>query len=415
MNIQIKAVGLKEIQKIYIRVYANRLDLSVCTELSVLKSDWDAETESSKTDLQLNENLLKLKLEVLKQFNYNLTKGLIINTIWLKNVVKTTFDRPIQEVGLVNSDFNIYVSDFAYHWLDNFASNWKVSQKKFLTAVGKSQYRKFVDVLAEFEKSEKTKFNLKDLTIDDIYLLVNWLQEQEYNSSTIERYIGRLKFFLNRATEHKINVSNVRNQRIYIDKDEDIEHVILSETEINKIINTDFSFSQELSIAKQNYILLLFTGLRGEDGLQKLNINNFQDGFIKFKTSKTGQPVVIPVHKELDKVLNANFGNLPPKMNLTDFNIAIKKICQVCEFDELVEGKLFDKKKKRKVKGWYKKYSLISSHSCRRGFCTMYYGKLPNEVIASVLGWSNNAMVNHYNKTTKEDYANILKQHWENK
>jgi len=368
MNIQIKSVGKKEIQKIYIRVYANRLDLSVCTELSVLKSDWDTETESSKTDLQLNENLLKLKLEVLKQFNYNLTKGLIINTIWLKNVVKTTFDRPIQEVGLVNSDFNIYVSDFAYHWLDNFASSWKVSQKKYMSSILKSQYRKFVDVLAEFEKSEKTKFNLKDLSIDDIYSFVNWLQEQEYNSSTIERYIGRLKFFLNRATEHKINVYNVRNQRIYIDKDEDIEHVILSETEINKIINTDFSFSQELSIAKQNYILLLFTGLRGEDGLQKLNINNFQDGFIKFKTSKTGQPVVIPVHKELDKVLKANFGNLPPKMNLTDFNIAIKKICQVCEFDELVEGKLFDKKKKRKVKGWYKKYQLISSHSCRRGF-----------------------------------------------
>lgn len=415
MNIQIKNIGKKEIQKLYIRVYANKLDLSICTELSVLKSDWEAETESSKTDLQLNENLLKLKLKVLKQFNHNLTKGLIINTIWLKNVVKTTFDRPFQEVGLVNSDFNIYVSDFAYHWLDNFASSWKVSQKKYMSKVLKSQYRKFVDVFSEFEKSEKTKFNLKDLSIDDVYSFVNWLQEQEYNISTIERYIGRLKFFLNRAYEHKINVSKVRNQSVYIDKDEEIEHVILSETEINKIINTDFSFSQELSIAKQNYILLLFTGLRGEDGLQKLNISNFQDGFIKFKTSKTGQPVVIPVHPELEKVLKANFWNLPPKMNLTDFNIAIKKICQVCEFDELVEGKLFDKEKKRKVKGWYKKYQLISSHSCRRGLCTIFYGKIPNEVIASVLGWSNNQMVDYYNKTTKEDYANILKEHWENK
>jgi len=282
-----------------------------------------------------------------------------------------------------------------------------------MSSVLKSQYRKFTDILTDFEKSEKTKFNLKDLTIDDIYWFVNWLQEQEYNSSTIERYIGRLKFFLNRATEHKINVSNVRNQRIYIDKDEDIEHVILSETEINKIINTDFSFSQELSIAKQNYILLLFTGLRGEDGLQKLNINNFQDGFIKFKTSKTGQSVVVPVHKELEKVLKANFGNLPPKMNLTDFNIAIKKICQVCEFDELVEGKLFDKKKKRKVKGFFKKYSLISSHSCRKGFATIHYGKLPNEVIASVLGWSDDTMVKYYNKTSKTDYANTLKAHWD--
>lgn len=415
MNIQFRIIGKKEIQKIYIRVYANKLDLSVPTELAVLKSDWDSLTETSKTNFDLNENLLKLKLEVLKQFNHNLSNGLIINTIWLKNVVKTCFDRPIQEVGLVNSDFNIYVSDFSYYWLDNFASNWKVSQKKFLTPIGKSQYRKFVDVLVEFEKSEKTKFNLKDLSIDDIYSFVNWLQEREYNSSTIERHIGRLKFFLNRASEQKINVSNVKNQRVYIDKDEDIEHVILSEKEINKIINTDFSFSQELSIAKQNYILLLFTGLRGEDGLQKLNIDNFQDGFIKFKTSKTGQPVVIPVHSELNKVIKSNFGNLPPKMNLTDFNIAIKKICQVCEFDELIEGKLFDKKKKRKVKGFYKKYELISSHSCRRGFATMHYGKLPNEVICSVMGWASEKMLIHYNQQTKTDYANELKKHWENK
>lgn len=415
MNIQIKSVGKKEIQKIYIRVYANRLDLSVCTELSVLKSDWDAETESSKTDLQLNENLLKLKLEVLKQFNYNLTKGLIINTIWLKNVVKTTFDRPIQEVGLVNSDFNIYVSDFAYHWLDNFASSWKVSQKKYMSNVLKSQYRKFVDVLAEFEKSEKTKFNLKDLSIDDIYSFVNWLQDQEYNTSTVNRMVARLKFFLNRASERKINVSAVRNQRVYIDKEEEFDGVFLSEEEINRIINYDFSFSEELSVTKDNFIIGIYSGLRSSDFLTNLDVSNFKDGYLKIKTQKTKTKVVLPVHKRVQDVLNKYFGMLPPKQTNADFNKHIKTLCMVCDIDNKMEGKLFDKDKKRKVFGIYEKFKLVSAHTIRRSFCSNMRGKISDQTLINILGWSTTKLINLYDKTSDTQHADKLRSVWENK
>jgi len=267
--------------------------------------------------------------------------------------------------------------------------------------------------LAIFRTKKKVRYTLHSLTQDDVYEFSNWLEEDDYNSATIERNIGRLKFFLNRASEMSLKVSQVRNQRIYIDKENDLsDKPYLTEEEINKIINTDFSFDSELEIAKQNYIILLFTGLRGSDALKKLDITNIEDEFIKIKTSKTGQYVVLPLHSEVKKVIKNNFGNLPPKISLYDFNIAIKKIAQVCDIDQPTRGKLWDSEKKRKVIGVYKKYQLLSSHSCRRGFVTLYKDVISQEAICSILGWSNSEMIKIYNQTSKEDYANQLQKYW---
>jgi integrase len=157
----------------------------------------------------------------------------------------------------------------------------------------------------------------------------------------------------------------------------------------------------------------LFTGLRGTDGLKNLDISNIKDDIIKIKTQKTGQTVVIPVHKVVKDILKSNFGNLPPKITLTKFNLAIKTICQICDIDEQVFGSLHDKEKNRKVKGYYKKFQLISSHSARRSFLTIHYGKISNDIIQSVLGWSTDKMIAIYNKTTKNDYANQLNAYWQ--
>jgi hypothetical protein len=40
------------------------------------------------------------------------------------------------------------------------------------------------------------------------------------------------------------------------------------------------------------------------------------------------------------------------------------------------------------------------------------YGKVPNEVIQSVAGWSSSEMISHYNKTSKKEYAEQLKEFW---
>jgi len=416
MNIRYEIKGNKQIKNLYIRLYQGKFDVCAPVGLFVLEDDWNWQTESSISDDLLNIKLQELRLAILRHLNSQFSNGSIITSETLKSIVKEQFNRPTNEVGLMNQDKDVYLYDFGIWWLKERSLTWKVSAKKFISKVQISQYKKVVEQLSEFERFANYKLVMKDLTVENLYEFANYLEENEYNNSTIKRIIGRVIFFLNRANEQGLKVSNAHKQRIYIDSDSDeIDKPYLNEVEINKILNKDFSFDQNLNIAKQNYIILLFTGLRGTDGLKKLDISQIDNDLIKIKTSKTGQTVLIPMHAEVKKVIKQNFGNLPPKMTLTEFNIAIKKIAQVCEIDEVIEGKLWDAKKKRRVRGFYKKYLLLSSHSCRRGFATLYKGVISDDAICSILGWSSNAMLKIYNQTSKKEYAEQLSQIWESK
>jgi len=416
MNIKYILSKTKNSWRISVRMYYGKFDLSITLPIFLEKeSDWNVELQQLADSPILNQKLLELKSSILKQYNQDFTQGIIFNKNWLSNVVSDVFNRPSGEKNLINNNTSIYFTDFGKLWIERFADKWKVGPKKFMTKVQKSQYAKLIQQVCEFEKVIGSKWILKDLSVDEIYQFANWLEENEYNSSSIERAIGRIKFVLNRASDHDIKVSKVRNQRIYIEKEEEIDKPFLTEEEIKKIINKDFSFDQELAIAKQHYIILLFTGLRGSDGLKKLDISNIENDLIKIKTTKTGQSVVLPVHSEIKKVIKQNFGNLPPKMSLTEFNIAIKKIAQICEIDYKIEGKLCDNKKRRKIRGFYKKYELLSSHSCRRGFVTLYKDVISADAMASLLGWSSTEMMKIYDQTSKEKYASELEKVWQNK
>ena len=416
MNIKYTLSATKNSWRISVRMYYGKFDLSLTLPIFLEKeSDWDVELQQLADSSILNQKLLELKSSILKQYNQDFTQGIIFNKNWLSNVVSDVFNRPSGEKNLINNNTSIYFTDFGKLWIERFADKWKVGPKKFMTKVQKSQYAKLIQQVCEFEKIISSKWILKDLSVDEIYQFANWLEENEYNSSSIERAIGRVKFVLNRAYDHDLKVSKVRNQRIYIEKEDEIDKPFLTEEEIKKIINKDFSFDQELAIAKQHYIILLFTGLRGSDGLKKLDISNIENDLIKIKTTKTGQSVVLPLHSEIKKVIKQNFGNLPPKMSLSDFNIAIKKIAQVCEIDYEIEGKLWDSKKRRKIRGFYKKYELLSSHSCRRGFVTLYKDVISADAMASLLGWSSTEMMKIYDQTSKEKYASELEKVWQNK
>lgn len=411
MNITYKLQGKKDFKNIYLRLYKNKFDICICTNLVVLESDF--ENEQSKTNTELNEILLNLKLNVLKQYNLCFAKGIVIDRNWLENVIKSTFERPNKEIGLINEDYTIYFSDFSDYWIKNYSSKWKTASRKNMSSVLLSQYVSFIGIFKDYEKNSNRKLEMRLLSQEEIYLFLEYLQGLDYSTSTIIRSLGRLRFFCNRANDLKFDVCSDHSQNFFFDEEDEIDGIYLTEDEINKIINYDFSFDENLNIAKQNYLILLFTGLRGTDGLKNLDISNIKDDLIKIKTQKTGQSVVIPVHRVIKDIVKQNFGNLPPKMNLTKFNLAIKTICQICDIDEQVFGSLYNKEKNRKVKGYYKKFQLISSHSARKSFCTINYGKIPNEVLCSVLGWSTDKMISLYNKTTKTDYANQLKSHWE--
>ena len=411
MKISFSLNGTKEIKKISIRMYHNRLDLSSSLNIMLTDAEWDISNETIIGNPEVTIALQELKTAILRRYNVDFCRGVIIDKLWLQKVIKTTFMRPKEEINFVIPLHTIYVSDFSTWWLENHADEWKVSAKKKMEEPAKNQYKKFVETLTEFEKIIGEKLQLRNVTKKKIESFIDWLETENYQTSTIERNVGRLRFFLNRATEMNYEVNQVFKERIYFET-EDIEGVYLNDKEIQKIIEKDFSYNEELNCIKQNFLISLHTGLRISD-FMKLDISNIKDGMITLKTQKTKQKIVVPVHPIVEGILKDNFGYLPRKVSSTEYNKQIKVICQICEIDNLVFGKVFDSKLKRKVTKYYKKYELVTSHIGRKSFLSNNYDKVSTEVINSVLGWSKNSkMATKYNKTTKVEYAEIMKRQW---
>lgn len=416
MNIKFSTYAKKSgLEQVIVRLYYSKFDLSVKLELFVAKNDWNDDFQLTNSSNLVNEKLLKLKSDILARYNEDYVRGVLINKDWLNEIISNVFNRPSEEKKLINSDANIYLVEFANEWLKVNASSWKVSHNKLMSKTLKGQYQNSVDLLKEFEQFANYKIALKDIKTEDFYSLIEYLQQElNYNLSTIERTIGRVKFFCLRAKENGIKISSEFTKRIYIEKEEEIDAVYLTEKEISRICKLDLSADQDLDNIKDAFLLGLFTGMRFSDYGKRLDISNFKDGFIKITTQKTNQRIVVPVHRVVSEIIKKRMGNLPRKISLHEFNLGIRTICMLCNIDEVLPGKLFDSKTKRKVIGMYKKYQLVSSHCSRRGFATIYADKLSENAICSILGWSSAQMLKIYNQTSKEDYALELQNLWEN-
>lgn len=413
MNLTYSLKGTKLVKKLYIRLYHNKLDLLVSTGQMYMSEQWDSESQTVFGSPEINESLAKLKFDVLKGFNESFSKGQLIDKVWLEGVVKSSFSRPVSEVSLVSPVHTIYVSDFCEFWLNNHADKWKVSARSFMGSVLKSQYSKTADLLGEYERLTDNKWQLRTVSNEDLNSFVEWMEVENYQTSTIKRNVSRLKFFLTRSTELGFETSKAYTQRIYFgSENEELESVYLNETEIQKVFDLDLSHDEELDNVRDNLIISVWTALRVSDLMTNLKIENIKDGIISVKTKKTGAFVKLPVHTQVRSVLSKRFGMLPRKINASDYNVKVKIVCQLAGIDNLVYGSLWNPETKRKEKGYYYKWQLISSHKGRASFVSNLKGKVSDDVLMSAGGWRTDKMMAHYSKISKKEHANTLKEYW---
>ena len=153
-------------------------------------------------------------------------------------------------------------------------------------------------------------------------------------------------------------------------------------------------------------------GQRGSD-LLNLNETNFitRNGLevIELKQQKTDKNVTIPVLEKTKEIIKSG---LPYKISIQKFNKHIKEICKIAEIHELIRDSkitVIEKgkgnKEKRKISGTYPKWELMSSHVCRRSFCTNLYGILPTPLIMSISAHSSEKMLLNYIGKDSLDFA----------
>lgn len=277
-----------------------------------------------------------------------------------------------------------------------------------------NSYKNLKRIFLEFQGSRRLKIRDVDMKLGRDFL--SWmLNEKGYAESYSRKKIDDLKTVCNDAQIQGISV-NSQLRKVKGGKSKNPFIVYLSVEELNKIKQYDYK-EDHLKNAVKWLLLGCDIGQRGGD-LLNITEKNFvrleQMEVIELTQQKTGKLVTIPILPTTKELIKTG---LPKKITPQKFNEYLKKICELAEIDEVIEGSLVpesmkkeSKQDKRKVVGHYQKWKLISSHVCRRTFATNHYGILPTPLIMQITGHSSEKMLLNYIGKNSYDYAHQIVQ-----
>ncbi len=364
---------------------------STATGFPIAKSD---HLKSLKTDLQ------KLKTYIEEVFNIDNSKGIPINGEWLEQKIDTFFDR------IDNSNDINTISGIIQYIIDN-ASTRKNGKGGVGISSGRIKgYNNLKNLLEKY-------LNNKQIFVRDINLkfsneFKDWLlNTQNYSESFMQKKISDLKFVCNEANSLGVEV----NQQLHLIKktttNNKTDIIYLNKVELRKISNTIIE-NKKLNNAKKWLLLGCEIGQRVSDllNLTEKNVSVYRNQpnrkIITLTQQKTNKKVIIPLSTEAMNIINDSF---PYKISSQNFNDYIKEVCRLSKIDTLVNGGKMCPDTKRKVFGKFKKWELITSHTCRRSFASNYYGKMDTALIKSVTGHTTEASLLTYIGKTSADYT----------
>jgi 16S rRNA G1207 methylase RsmC len=124
--------------------------------------------------------------------------------------------------------------------------------------------------------------------------------------------------------------------------------------------------------------------------------------------------VVIPLQPYTKEIIQKYNGDFPNKKNKATFRAQIKEIGKLASINSDVV--ITSKKGIEKVDNFYKKYELISSHTCRRSFCTNQYLRgIPTVLLMKISGHSTEKAFMRYIKIDEEMAAKKMMEYWNKK
>jgi integrase len=133
---------------------------------------------------------------------------------------------------------------------------------------------------------------------------------------------------------------------------------------------------------------------------------------IEFTQVKTNKIMSIPLSKKVRSILEKRNGEFPRKISDQKYNVYIKEVCKIAEIDEVIKGSKQDTIKKRKVRGNFPKFELVTSHIGRRSFATNNYGRIPTPLLMNVTGHTTEGMFLEYIGKTQTDKSIHLAQYF---
>lgn len=394
---------------IYIRYSINRKTILYRKSGFVINpKDW---SDTNAQPIQKTQELkaLKIKLDKLATFvneayNVSVSKGEEFTGDWLQLQIDLYNKKtPVLELDIFTTYIQKYIDDAPYKQnakKELGLSNGRVQNLKlFKTTVLKYE--------AEVLKSKKIV--IRDINLKFVEQYKGWMFGKGYSTNYVGKNIANIRTVCLDAYKNDIETSTqIKNIKGISESREPEDIVFLSEEEQEQIKNT-ILFREALINARKWLLLGCLIGQRGGD-LLSITAKNIKEingiKIIELKQQKTGKLVAIPLLPEAIEIIESG---LPYKTSLVHFNIHIKDICQEAGINEPTKGRIKEKKGTPHKKDVYKKWEVISSHVCRRSFCTNFYGRIPTPVLMNISAHGTEKMFLKYiGKTTYDNAYQML-------
>lgn len=226
--------------------------------------------------------------------------------------------------------------------------------------------------------------------------------------STIGKTIKTLRVFIKDRVRRKlITPINMDDFKIV---DEETDAIYLSNEEIAQIYHTDLSAHPYLIDYRDLFVLGCLSGLRFSD-YSTLNYSDLRSGMLYKKAEKTDCWVVIPLRSEAKEIFIRQFKGKTHSISNPVFNRYIKIIAELAGITDPITFSY--KKGNRDVVVTKSKAQWVTSHTCRRSFCTNeYLAGTDINLIMKISGHKTHKDFFKYIRITQQEAALKMQQIW---
>jgi integrase len=387
---------------------------------SIHSSDWDNKRYQPKQNAQnamLTGRLNKLEQKI-RDDHESLVKEYGLDEFtpaMLKDRV-LCIKKKSSSLPAAKKEKDVRIVDFIQRFIDDTKEGVRLSTKR--TAIKKQSAKPYGNVkkaFTEFEKEMGKKLFLRNVDQDlldefELYLI----HGKNLALNTRGKYMQMLMVVFKYALKKKLLSRDAVIDLKIVVATEESDSIYLSEKELDEFQEYRNEANPYLEFIRDVFIIGAYSALRHSD-FSRLSEKNFFENRIRTIQKKVGRKVVIAIHPKAKRVINKYANGFPfecPK-NTQQFNELIREVAKdIPSLNVDVEKRIT--KGTEEVIMVKKKHQWVSSHVCRRSFCTneLLAGTNVNFVMA-MSGHTSYKSFRAYVKATADEKADAIERIWE--
>lgn len=376
------------------------------------RSYWDSKKQQLKYPNDIPESrTINEKLHEYQKLILQKADDLIENRNLNSNNLKKAITEILNKTQIQNdkTELNTLLIDYFESYINKLIKEPSLFSGKRISNGSIRTFKTALKCLKSYDEDLKITFN--DLNRNLILDYKIFLEDQGYSMNYIGTIISKLRTVIKASFNDGLIEERLHEDVFFKRTKEDVDHVYLTQDEIDKIIEIKENSSYRNVI--EIIIIACYTGMRVGDlfdflKCEEKNIIN-ENGvyYLNHLQSKTSNNMCIPLHKDVIDNTNISKGIFPKPVHPNILNKKIKEICRIVNINSEVQITKTLGGKKETFK--HKKYELITMHSLRRSFCTnaILKGASPHEVMF-ISGHTKTSTFNKYVKASKFEKAKSI-------